>query len=196
MQTIILGDGPLGWAIAAAAGERGERIPIIGRPAFVGTTRTAFAGADLVVDASRGRRASPTWRPGSRPAAGDSSSRRPAGRPIESPSSVPWPRRAPPRSSQRNFSLGVALFGRLVEAAAELFGAVDGFDPFLVEWHRRAKADRPSGTALDLARRIVPPIARPARGPTISRSSRSGPARRPACTWSASMPPARRSSCG
>jgi 4-hydroxy-tetrahydrodipicolinate reductase len=54
-----------------------------------------------------------------------------------------------------NFSLGVALFGRLVEVAAELFGAVDGFDPFLVEWHRRAKADRPSGTALELARRLA-----------------------------------------
>ena len=54
-----------------------------------------------------------------------------------------------------NFSLGVALFARLVESAAELFGAVEGFDPFLVEWHRRAKADRPSGTALDLARRLT-----------------------------------------
>jgi 4-hydroxy-tetrahydrodipicolinate reductase len=54
-----------------------------------------------------------------------------------------------------NFSLGVALFGRLVELAADLFGAVDGFDPYLVEWHRRGKVDRPSGTALDLGRRMV-----------------------------------------
>jgi 4-hydroxy-tetrahydrodipicolinate reductase len=54
-----------------------------------------------------------------------------------------------------NFSLGVALFGRLVEIASDLFGAVDGFDPYLVEWHRRGKADRPSGTALDLGRRMV-----------------------------------------
>ena len=49
----------------------------------------------------------------------------------------------------------MALFGRLVETAAELFGAVAGFDPFLVEWHRRTKADRPSGTALELARRMT-----------------------------------------
>jgi 4-hydroxy-tetrahydrodipicolinate reductase len=54
-----------------------------------------------------------------------------------------------------NFSLGVALFGRLVEAATDLFGAIDGFDPYLVEWHRRGKVDRPSGTALDLGRRMV-----------------------------------------
>ena len=54
MHTIILGDGHLGWAIAAAAGERGERIPIIGRPAFDRHDRTAVLGADIVIDASQG----------------------------------------------------------------------------------------------------------------------------------------------
>jgi 4-hydroxy-tetrahydrodipicolinate reductase len=54
-----------------------------------------------------------------------------------------------------NFSLGVVLFGRLVETAVELFGSLEAFDPYLLEWHRRAKRDRPSGTAIDLARRIV-----------------------------------------
>ena len=41
-----------------------------------------------------------------------------------------------------NFSLGMALFGRLVETAAELFGAVDGFDPFL---SNGIAARRPTG---------------------------------------------------
>jgi 4-hydroxy-tetrahydrodipicolinate reductase len=54
-----------------------------------------------------------------------------------------------------NFSLGVALFARLVETATDLFGSVEAFDPYLVEWHRRGKADRPSGTALELGRRIA-----------------------------------------
>ncbi|MBF8289765.1 MAG: dihydrodipicolinate reductase [Chloroflexi bacterium] len=54
-----------------------------------------------------------------------------------------------------NFSIGVTLFGRLVDRAVELFGHVDGFDPYLVEWHRRAKRDRPSGTARELTARIV-----------------------------------------
>ena len=54
-----------------------------------------------------------------------------------------------------NFSLGVALFGRLVETAVALFGPLDDFDPYLLEWHRRGKRDRPSGTATDLAARIV-----------------------------------------
>ena len=49
----------------------------------------------------------------------------------------------------------MALFGRLVDAAVALFGRLDDFDPYLVEWHRRAKLDRPSGTARDLAGRIV-----------------------------------------
>jgi 4-hydroxy-tetrahydrodipicolinate reductase len=54
-----------------------------------------------------------------------------------------------------NFSIGVVLFGRLVETATELFGPLEGFDPYLLEWHRRSKRDRPSGTAIDLTRRIV-----------------------------------------
>jgi 4-hydroxy-tetrahydrodipicolinate reductase len=54
-----------------------------------------------------------------------------------------------------SFSLGVALFARLVEDAARLFGPFAEYDPYLVEWHRRTKADRPSGTALDLSRRLI-----------------------------------------
>jgi 4-hydroxy-tetrahydrodipicolinate reductase len=54
-----------------------------------------------------------------------------------------------------NFSIGVVLFGRLVEAAVDLLGPLDAFDPYVVEWHRRSKHDRPSGTATDLTRRIV-----------------------------------------
>jgi 4-hydroxy-tetrahydrodipicolinate reductase len=54
-----------------------------------------------------------------------------------------------------NLSLGVALFGRLVDRAVELFGPVEAFDPYIVEWHRRTKVDRPSGTARELSRRIL-----------------------------------------
>jgi 4-hydroxy-tetrahydrodipicolinate reductase len=54
-----------------------------------------------------------------------------------------------------NLSLGAALFFRLVERAAELLGPIDGFEPYLLEWHRRTKRDRPSGTALELARRVA-----------------------------------------
>jgi len=155
MQTMILGDGHLGWAIAAAAGERGERTPVLGRPAFERHDRAALAGADLVIDASHGEDVRGNVESGL-----DAGVRRfviattgwAADRDL-----VDDALRDAGASAvvSANFSLAVALFARLVESAAELFGSVAGFDPFLVEWHRRAKADRPSGTALDLARRLT-----------------------------------------
>lgn len=58
-----------------------------------------------------------------------------------------------------NFSLGVNLFYRLVERAAELFAPVAGYDPFVVEAHHKRKRDSPSGTARELLRRMA--AARP-----------------------------------
>ncbi len=54
-----------------------------------------------------------------------------------------------------NLSLGAALFLRLAEQAAVWYARVGAFEPSIVEWHRRGKADRPSGTARAIARRIV-----------------------------------------
>jgi 4-hydroxy-tetrahydrodipicolinate reductase len=51
-----------------------------------------------------------------------------------------------------NFSVGVAVFDRVVSEAARLFGQLDGFDAHLVETHHAAKKDAPSGTAGALAR--------------------------------------------
>jgi len=51
-----------------------------------------------------------------------------------------------------NFSVGVAIFDRIVAEAARLFAAVPGFESHLVETHHRAKKDAPSGTAAALAR--------------------------------------------
>ena len=49
-----------------------------------------------------------------------------------------------------NFSVGVNLFYRIVERAAELFAAVDGYAPFIEEAHHMRKRDAPSGTALHM----------------------------------------------
>jgi len=54
-----------------------------------------------------------------------------------------------------NFSIGVNLFYRLVERAAELFGALDDRDIYVAETHHRAKADSPSGTARRLAEIVL-----------------------------------------
>jgi 4-hydroxy-tetrahydrodipicolinate reductase len=54
------------------------------------------------------------------------------------------------------FSLGAVLFGEVAEHAARLFGQFGDYDPWLLEQHRAAKADRPSGTALAVADRMLP----------------------------------------
>jgi len=54
-----------------------------------------------------------------------------------------------------NFSLGVNVFYRLAEQAAQLLAAVEGYDPFIHDWHHRFKLDSPSGTALEIRRRMA-----------------------------------------
>ena len=54
-----------------------------------------------------------------------------------------------------NFSLGVNVLYRLVEQAARIFSALEGYDPFIQDWHHRFKLDSPSGTALELQRRMA-----------------------------------------
>jgi 4-hydroxy-tetrahydrodipicolinate reductase len=54
------------------------------------------------------------------------------------------------------FSLGVVLFADIAEHAARLLGRFGDYDPYVFEHHRRTKPDRPSGTALALAERILP----------------------------------------
>lgn len=51
-----------------------------------------------------------------------------------------------------NFSLGVAIFDRLVAEAARLFAGAPAFEAHMVETHHAAKKDAPSGTAAALAR--------------------------------------------
>jgi len=49
-----------------------------------------------------------------------------------------------------NFSIGVNIFYRIAEQAAQLFSAVEGYAPFIEEAHHSRKKDAPSGTALRL----------------------------------------------
>jgi len=156
MSTIvILGDGPLGRAVESAAIDHGHGVRRLGRPVEGRHTDAAFAGADTVVEASR-----------SDAVRSNVDSALAAGVRRFVIATTAWDadhavvaehvRLAGASAvAGSNFSIGVVLFGRIVEMAAGLFGRVDGFDPFLVEWHRAGKRDRPSGTARDLARRIA-----------------------------------------
>ena len=60
-----------------------------------------------------------------------------------------------------NFSVGVAIFDRVVAEAARLFGSVEGFEAHMVETHHSAKKDAPSGTAGVLARTAEAAMGRP-----------------------------------
>lgn len=54
-----------------------------------------------------------------------------------------------------NYSIGVAMFYKIVQSASALMNAYDEYDVALFEEHHAQKADSPSGTALDLARLIL-----------------------------------------
>jgi len=58
-----------------------------------------------------------------------------------------------------NFSIGVQLFYRLAERTAEVFSGFRMYEPYLVEAHHRFKKDAPSGTALEIKRRVEPRLA-------------------------------------
>jgi 4-hydroxy-tetrahydrodipicolinate reductase len=158
--TIILGDGPLGRAVEAAlqlreaASTAGRLVRVVGRPPGDRHDQSAFGDVDLIVEASRADAVVTNL------AAGLEAGARGAiiattGWDADRPAVAGLLREYGVAAvSAPNFSLGVTMFGRLVEAAVELFGPLEAFDPFLLEWHRRGKRDRPSGTASDLARRI------------------------------------------
>jgi 4-hydroxy-tetrahydrodipicolinate reductase len=155
METIILGTGGMGRAAAAAFTARGDGARLVGRPEG-GTHQPAALGrADVIVEASRGHAVRGNVEAGL--AAG-------CRRFVIATTDWAADREAVEAALTRagaaavvasNFSPGVALFGRLVEAATRMLGPIADFDPYVVEWHRRTKADRPSGTARDLAARML-----------------------------------------
>ncbi len=55
-----------------------------------------------------------------------------------------------------NFSIGVQLFYRLARQAAELFAAFPIYDPYLTESHHKFMKYAPSGTALEIKRKVQP----------------------------------------
>jgi 4-hydroxy-tetrahydrodipicolinate reductase len=155
MDIVICGNGRLGGAIAVAAERRGDRVRSLGRPTAGRHAIEALAGSDVVIDASRADAVAPNLA-----AALDAGVRRfviaTTGWETERANVLGLIEGAGAAAIVApNLSLGAAVFMRLVSTAAGAFGSLPGFDPFLWEWHRRGKADRPSGTARELARRIV-----------------------------------------
>ncbi|MBN2812334.1 MAG: 4-hydroxy-tetrahydrodipicolinate reductase [Spirochaetales bacterium] len=59
-----------------------------------------------------------------------------------------------------NFSVGVNLFYKMVSEAARLMAEFEEYDVAVFESHHNQKADSPSGTGLDIARRIMENLPR------------------------------------
>jgi len=59
-----------------------------------------------------------------------------------------------------NFSVGVQVFYRITERAAELFRGLESYDPFIEEAHHKRKRDAPSGTALQLHKIVAETLGR------------------------------------
>ena len=155
MHTLIFGPGRLGRAIATDLEAAGWSTALVGRPAG-GTHAPADLGpVDVAVDASRGPEV-----------VGNLEAVLAAGTRRFILACTGWDDDLPRVRAlllahgaaavvAPNLSLGAALFLRLAEVAAGWYARAEGFEPFVVEWHRRGKADRPSGTARAIARRIA-----------------------------------------
>lgn len=156
MHTIVFGGtGRLGRAISAALEERGQTVTRLGRPSGARHEAATLPMAEVTVEASVAGAVATNVE-----AALDAGIRRfvlatsgwEADRArVETALSA----HSATAIIAPNLSLGAALFLRLSEIAAGWYGALPGFDPFLLEWHRRGKADRPSGTAREIARRVM-----------------------------------------
>jgi 4-hydroxy-tetrahydrodipicolinate reductase len=158
--TIILGDGGLGRAVEAALSARAggtddATVTVLGRPPAGRHDLSTLADVGLIVEASRADAVVANLGAGLEAGArrvviattGWSADRSRVESLLQEYGAA--------AVAASNFSIGVALFGRLVDAAVALFGPLEAFDPYLLEWHRRGKRDRPSGTAIDLGRRIA-----------------------------------------
>ncbi len=155
MQLLIYGRGRLGGAIAGAAVAARWPEPLtLGRP-VAHADRPPAALVDAVIDASTGAAVIANLRH-----ALD------AGNRAFVVAATGWDDDAPrvrdllvahdaAAIAAPNLSLGAALFLRLTAIAAGWYAVAGSFEPSIVEWHRRGKADRPSGTAREIARRIV-----------------------------------------
>jgi 4-hydroxy-tetrahydrodipicolinate reductase len=155
MQTVILGDGPMGHVLADALAARGEGVAVLGRPEADAHPVEALGGADVVFEFSRGDAVAANVEQAlgagaRRIVIGTSGWEADRARVADALSTVGatavW---------GATFSIGVGLFMRLAEQATRLFGRFEAYDPFVVEWHRAGKIDRPSGTAKELSRRLV-----------------------------------------
>jgi len=154
VRLALIGMGKMGRALASLAPERGFHVVAEldpAHPGYSGVSRDSLGGAQVAIDFT-----TPDAAPGNVRACAA------AGCPVVVGTTGWYGELATiaaevERSNGAiltapNFSVGVAVFDRVVAEAARLFGQLGVFDAHLVETHHAAKKDAPSGTAGALAK--------------------------------------------
>ena len=159
----LIGMGKMGRALAALAPERGFRVVAEldpSHPGYAGVTRESLGGAQVAIEFTMPD-AAPT----------NAQACAAAGCPVVV-GTTGWYDQLPAVAAEieraggalltaPNFSVGVAVFDRVVAEAARLFGQLGGFDAHLIETHHAAKKDAPSGTAGALAKTAARALGHP-----------------------------------
>ncbi len=162
LNLVLLGQGKMGQAVAALAPQRGFAVRLaldeISNRDYQGITASNFKGADVCIDFTT-------------PGSAAENIRRVAalGCDMVVGTTGWYDRLEEARETVRkagtglvygaNFSLGVQLFYRAARAIAEVFARYPGYQPYITEAHHQFKKDAPSGTALELKRRVSPALA-------------------------------------
>ena len=162
LNLALLGYGKMGRTIAQIAPQRGFHVRLVmdidANPHAQGITREKFEGIDVCVDfttpdavVENARRVAEA---GCNMVIGTTgwSDRLDEVRRVVEKNGVGLVHAA-------NFSIGVNLFYRAAQAAAEIFAGFPIYEPYITEAHHRTKKDAPSGTAKEIHRQVSPLLA-------------------------------------
>lgn len=154
LRLALIGYGKMGRAVEEAARAAGHEVALCldsrTNPQGTGITRERFAGVDVALDFTRPEVVLPNLRRlaevGVNAVIGTTgwTAQLAEARALAEAGRIGVVYGA-------NFSIGVNLFYRLADRAAELLARFAEYDPFIVEEHHRFKRDAPSGTAKELA---------------------------------------------
>lgn len=153
MRALIFGDGPMGRAVADALSRRGDDVVVLGPPTRrdPGPPPAGEVAFEFSVGSAAAENVSSAIGAGHRRFVIGTT-----GWDADRPALEDCLRQANAAAvAAPNFSIATAIFLRLVRTATEMAGPVLDFDPYIVEWHRASKIDRPSGTAAEIARRVI-----------------------------------------
>lgn len=166
MRLALIGYGKMGQEVARAATDRGVEVAAIftsrTNPGGQGLTAEALAGVDVCLDFTAPgvvlthiRRVAQAGKPLVVGTTGWYDHLDEARRIVEQAGIglVYGP----------NFSIGVNLLYSLVAYASQVLAGHSDFDPYIVEYHHRAKGDHPSGTALRLGQIVLEHVKRKTR---------------------------------